>query len=109
MHRRFFEPDGTITNTHGEYIEAMRQLAVREAVPFVDLAALSKTYFEELGEERTKEIFLWAEPGQYPNLPEGAQDNTHFSETGAIEIARLVAQGILQSGVQGLNRYVVFP
>lgn len=71
MHRRFFEPDGSIRNTHGDYIEAMRQLAVREAVPFADLAGLSKTYFEELGEERTKDIFLWAEPGRYPNLPEG--------------------------------------
>ncbi|AIQ52156.1 rhamnogalacturonan acetylesterase [Paenibacillus sp. FSL R7-0331] len=106
MHRRFFEPDGSIRNTHGDYIEAMRQLAVREAVPFADLAGLSKTYFEELGEERTKDIFLWAEPGRYPNLPEGAQDNTHFSETGAIQIARLVAEAILQSGEQRLSRYV---
>ncbi|UQZ36145.1 GDSL family lipase [Paenibacillus sp. PK3_47] len=107
MHRRFFESDGSISNTHGDYIEAMRQLAAREAVPFVDLAALSKRYFEELGEERTKQIFLWAEPGQYANFPEGVQDNTHFSEAGAIEMARLVAGGILQAGVEGLEQHVI--
>ncbi|CAM3675628.1 rhamnogalacturonan acetylesterase [Marinicrinis lubricantis] len=106
MHRRFFEQDGTIRNTHGDYIEAMRELAEREAVPFIDLAALSKTYFEELGEKRTKEIFLWAEPGQYKNLPDGAQDNTHFSEKGAIEIARLVAKGIQEGRIEPLCRFM---
>ncbi|GIN55989.1 hypothetical protein J8TS2_03080 [Lederbergia ruris] len=107
MHRRFFEENCSIKNTHGDYIEAMRQLAQQEKVPFVDLAALSKVYFEELGIERSKEVFLWAEPGQYKNLPEGAQDNTHFSESGAIEIARLVAKGILEARVEPLSSHIL--
>ena len=107
MHRRFFEKDGSIKNTHGDYIEAMRQLAQQEKVPFIDLASLSKVYFEELGTECTKEVFLWAEPGQYKNLPEGAEDNTHFSESGAIEIARLVAKGILEAGAEPLCSHIL--
>ncbi|WP_042212348.1 rhamnogalacturonan acetylesterase [Paenibacillus borealis] len=107
MHRRFFAEDGAIRNTHGDYIEAMRQLAVREAVPFVDLASLSKTYFEELGEARSRQVFLWAEPGQYANLPEGAADNTHFSEAGAIEIARLAAIGIQQAEADKLAQHLI--
>lgn len=107
MHRRFFEEDGSIRNTHGDYIEAMRQLAGREAVPFVDLASFSKAYFEELGEARSKQVFLWAEPGQYANLPEGAEDNTHFSEAGAIEMARLVAKGIQQAEADKLKQYLI--
>lgn len=107
MHWRFFEPDGTIRNTHGDYIEAMRQLALREEVPFVDLAGLSQAYFEELGEERTKRVFLWAEPGEYPNLPEGAEDNTHFTEAGAVEIARLVIRGIREAGFELLGRHLI--
>lgn len=106
MHRRSFAEDGSIENTHGVYIEAMRQLADQESVLYIDLARLSKTYFEELGEERTKQVFLWAEPGQYKNLPEGAQDNTHFSEIGAIEIARLVAKGMLATEDAQLSRYI---
>lgn len=105
MHRRFFE-NGTIRNTHGDYIEAMRLLALREKVPFVDLAALSKAYYEQLGEERSKQVFLWAKPGEWTNLPEGSEDNTHFSEKGAVEIARLVAKGIQKDRVDPLQRYV---
>src|SRR5690625_1446983 len=89
MHRRFFDEKGHIKNTHGEYIKGMRQLALRENVPFVDLAMLSKGYFEELGEERSKQVFLWAERGQYENLPEGAEDNTHISEQGRSEESRV--------------------
>ncbi|MEI7026082.1 rhamnogalacturonan acetylesterase [Paenibacillus sp. y28] len=91
MHRRFWESDGRIQNTHGEYIEAMRLLAEAEQVAFIDLAAESKRLFEQLGEEETKRIFMWTAPGEYPNFPEGTADNTHFKATGAIEIAGLVA------------------
>jgi lysophospholipase L1-like esterase len=107
VHRRFFEEDGSIRNTHGEYIEAMRQLAGREAVPCIDLASLSRTYLEALGEARSRQVFLWAEPGQYVNLPEGAEDNTHFSEAGAIEIARLVAKGIQQADADRLKQHLI--
>ncbi|SER29336.1 Lysophospholipase L1 [Gracilibacillus ureilyticus] len=94
MHRRFFQKDGTIENTHGDYIKSMQQLSVRENVPYIDLATLSKEYFEKLGSERTKDIFFWAKPGQYKNHPEGAEDNTHFTEYGAMEVAKLVARRI---------------
>ena len=107
MHRRFFDKNGHIVNTHGDYIEGMRQLALKEKVPFVDLAMLSKVYFEELGEERSKQVFLWARPGQYENLPEGAEDNTHFSEQGAIEIAKLVAKGIHKANISPLSDYLL--
>ncbi|RTE10889.1 rhamnogalacturonan acetylesterase [Paenibacillus whitsoniae] len=107
MHRRFFEEDGTIRNTHGDYIEAMRQLAEQEGIPFIDLAARSKEYFEELGEERTKQVFLWTEAGQYEYLPEGTQDNTHFTEPGAVEIARLIVSEIEGKGIEPLQRHLL--
>ncbi|HLQ97183.1 MAG TPA: rhamnogalacturonan acetylesterase [Candidatus Dormibacteraeota bacterium] len=107
MHRRFFNMDGSIENTHGDYIEAMQQLAMQESVPFVDLAALSKRYIEELGPEDSKRIFLWAKPGQYENLPEGAKDNTHFSELGALELARLVAKGIQEAEIEPLKNHLL--
>jgi lysophospholipase L1-like esterase len=106
MHRRFFDEQGQIKNTHGEYIEAMRQLADREQVPFLDLASKSKELFEKLGAEETKRIFMWAEPGRYASMPEGAQDNTHFSEEGGIAIARLVAECIREAGVEPLASYL---
>lgn len=107
MHRRLFDDHGNILNTHGNYIDAMQQLAIREKVPFVDLASFSKVYFEELGEERSKRVFLWAQQGQYENLPKGAEDNTHFSEQGAIEIARLVTKGIHKAKIDPLREYLL--
>lgn len=106
MHRRFFDEQHRIENTHGDYIEAMRQLAVWEDVPYLDLAGKSKRLFEQLGEEATKRIFMWAEPNEYANFPEGARDNTHFTEFGGIEIARLVAECIREAGVEPLRGYL---
>ncbi|MFE5319941.1 rhamnogalacturonan acetylesterase [Paenibacillus sp. NPDC056579] len=106
MHRRFFDARHCIENTHGDYIEAMRQLAEREEVPFLDLAGKSKRLFEERGEEATKRIFMWAEPNEYANFPDGAQDNTHFTEYGGVEIARLVTECIREAGVEPLQHYL---
>ncbi|WP_051620515.1 rhamnogalacturonan acetylesterase [Paenibacillus sp. UNC451MF] len=106
MHRRFFDEQHRIKNTHGEYIEAMQQLAEQEGVPFLDLAAKSKRLFDDLGEEATKTIFMWAEPGILSNLPEGAQDNTHFCQYGGVEIAKLVVECIREAGIEPLNSYL---
>ncbi|WP_066195807.1 rhamnogalacturonan acetylesterase [Gracilibacillus timonensis] len=99
MHRRNFNEDGSINNTHGKYIEAVKQLAKEEEVFIVDLAYQSKKYFEEIGKNLTKNIFMWAAPGKYKNFPKGIQDNTHFSEFGAFKIANLVVKGIKESGI----------
>jgi lysophospholipase L1-like esterase len=92
VQRRSFLEDGVISDTHGEYPSAMKELAAKEGVPLVDLGASSKRLLEALGPERSKALFLWLEPGAHPNYPEGVEDNTHFSETGALKIARLVVE-----------------
>src|SRR5690606_4539004 len=76
-------------------------------VPFVDLAALSKTYFEQLGAEQTKRVFLWTKAGEYDYLPEGTEDNTHFCEYGAFHIARLVTQGIRAAAIEPLMQHLL--
>ncbi|WP_100407341.1 rhamnogalacturonan acetylesterase [Bacillus solitudinis] len=94
MHRRVFNNDENIVNTHGDYPEAMKQVAQYSNTPLIDLAEKSKNLFEELGLEETKKVFMWLEPNEYKNLPEGTKDNTHFSEYGAFEIAKLIVEGI---------------
>jgi lysophospholipase L1-like esterase len=106
MHRRFFDEEGRIKNTHGDYIPAMEELARELQVPYINLAEKSKRLFEELGEEATMEIFMWVAPNQYAGLPEGTQDNTHFSEKGATAIARLVAECIREAEIQPLQSYL---
>ncbi len=112
VERRRFDAAGHARLSHGEYPEAMRQLGASEAVPVVDLTTLSRDHWEMLGSERTKDVFLWLDPLQHPNYPDGVQDNTHFQAHGAIEVARLIAQDLQRQKLMpagtlvGLNRPV---
>ncbi|BFP54482.1 rhamnogalacturonan acetylesterase [Streptomyces sp. CMC78] len=99
VERRRFGPDGTARPTHGEYPAAMRALAAEEGVPLLDIQALSLARWQRLGPDGTLPLFLWLKPGESPNHPDGAQDNTHFRPPGAVETARMTARALLDGGV----------
>lgn len=99
VERRRFR-DGNACEALGEYPAAMLALAEKEDVPVVDLHAASLAMWRELGEERTKDYFLWVEPG-HPNYPDGLEDDTHFNAKGAIEVARLAAKEAAARGIMG--------
>lgn len=90
VERRKFDADGTALPTHGDYPAAMRALADTEGVPLLDVQTQSLALWQELGVEATKAYFNWTAT---------EQDNTHFNPPGAIEVARLVAAGLLHRGV----------
>ncbi|WP_223192403.1 rhamnogalacturonan acetylesterase [Paenibacillus sedimenti] len=98
VQRRKFGENGKLQDTHGQYPEAMKQLAAERGVPLIDLAALSKELLEQLGPEASKKLFLWLDPGEHPNYPDGVQDDTHFSEHGAREIAKLIVDKLHEMG-----------
>ncbi|MEW2066194.1 rhamnogalacturonan acetylesterase [Streptomyces sp. NPDC007346] len=101
VERRRFADDGTARPTLGEYPAAMRALAAEEGVPLVDVQALSLARWQELGPDGTEPYFLWLAPGESPNHPDGAQDNTHFRPVGAVEVARMTARALLAGRVLG--------
>ena len=41
-----------------------------------------------MGDEPSKTLFNWQEKG-HPNYPDGVQDNTHLSFTGAVRLAKI--------------------
>lgn len=93
--RRNFDPaTGLFRVSFPEYVEKMTELAAEEDVPLVDLSASSRAYLDEIGPEAAKAVFLHVDPGVFPNRPAGTVDDTHFQEYGAIQMARLVAQGL---------------
>lgn len=106
VHRRFYESDGQLRDTHGSYLEAVRHLAEEQSVPLIDLAEKSKTLFEEIGEEDSKSVFMWGAPGEFAQFPGGIADNTHFQEQGAIRIAGLIAAGIREASIWPLMMYL---
>ncbi|RKN84065.1 rhamnogalacturonan acetylesterase [Paenibacillus ginsengarvi] len=107
VERRLFGEDGRLKDSHGAYPAAVLKLADEENVTVIDLRQKSRSLLESLGDEASKKLFTWLEPGESPNYPSGTQDNTHFNETGAREIARLVAEGIRESGLALANRLLI--
>ncbi|MBX2898465.1 MAG: rhamnogalacturonan acetylesterase [Cyclobacteriaceae bacterium] len=91
--RRKFK-NGVQQETHVEYTRLATEVALAHQVAFIDLDAQSRALYQALGEEASKLLFLQLQPGEHPNYPEGKEDNTHFSETGARKIAQVVVQNI---------------
>ncbi|WP_438446561.1 fibronectin type III domain-containing protein [Gorillibacterium sp. sgz5001074] len=99
MGRRSFNADtGKFNVSFPEYVAGMKEVAAELDVKLVDLSALSIAYYDSIGPEASKSVFLHVEPGIYNAWPNGSADDTHFQEYGAIQIARL-----LSGGVKGLN------
>ena len=93
MHRRTFDANGKITNSHGDYPEAVRQAANEENVSLIDLNRMSKDFYETLGKEGSGAAFK-----------EG--DGTHHNNYGAYELAKMIVEGIRENKI-GVAKYLI--
>ncbi|WP_100405539.1 OmpL47-type beta-barrel domain-containing protein [Bacillus solitudinis] len=95
--RRSFNPETEKFNvSFPGYKQAMEEVAAEQDVLLVDLSTLSREYYDEIGPEGTRSVFLHVDAGVYPAFPEGRTDDTHFQEYGATQIARLLSGGIAE-------------
>lgn len=83
MHRRTFDANGKITNSHGDYPEAVRLAAKELNANMIDLTAMSKDFYEALGKEKSAIAFK-----------EG--DGTHHNNYGAYQLAKMIATALKQ-------------
>ncbi|WP_429312269.1 rhamnogalacturonan acetylesterase [Paenibacillus mucilaginosus] len=104
--KRTYDASGVFTNSIGGYPQAMRELGAAVNVPVIDLNAKSIAYYNSIGVEATKDVFMWLNAGESPNYPSGASDNVHFQEYGAGQLARLVAEGIKEKNLHPLAQHV---
>jgi lysophospholipase L1-like esterase len=87
--------NGQLQNSHGEYPDAMREVADELDVYLIDLSRLSAEHFTQMGREYvTYQYFMNLPVGKFEAYPEGREDNTHFQPEGAMEVSRLVYQGL---------------
>ncbi|AKQ45079.1 GDSL family lipase [Rufibacter radiotolerans] len=87
--------DGKIGNVHGEYPQAVKDVAKELNVLLIDLQQLSIDSFSAKGQEYVSTNYFMNLPaGKFKNYPEGQKDNTHFQPDGAKEVARLVFEGM---------------
>lgn len=97
--RRVFDDYGNMRRPLGLYPAAMREVALGLSVPLVDLNEWSVAWWRQAGAQGTKELFLYLEPGEHPNYPDGIADNTHLRGHGALECARFVASDMHGKGL----------
>jgi lysophospholipase L1-like esterase len=83
--------DGKLTNVHGEYPQAAKDVAKELNVKLIDLNELSMEFFSSKGQDFvTTNYFMNFEAGVFPGYPNGQKDNTHFQTAGGKEVAGLV-------------------
>lgn len=105
MHRRTFDDKGKIVNSLGDYPKAMIDLAKETNVLIIDLWGKSKLLYESLGPKACKKLFIWFEPDEQSNYPEGIRDDTHFCEEGAILLADIIVTAVKEY-IPELSRFL---
>jgi len=106
MHRRSFDEKGKVKNTHGEYPNAVRQLAQEEKLPLIDLNNMSEVLYEAWGPEKSKRAFVHYPAGTFPDQNEPLADNTHFNYYGGYQIAKCILKGITDNNLP-IRKYIV--
>ena len=91
VQRRTFDAEGKITNSLGDYPEAVRRVAKEKGVALIDLNTMSRAFYETMGPENSKKAFV---------------DNTHHNSYGSYELAKCVVEGIKASKL-GLASFLV--
>jgi lysophospholipase L1-like esterase len=104
--RRSFDESGKITNSLGDYPAAAKKVAEEMKVPFIDLNAMTKTLYETLGTEDSKNLFVIYPANTFPDQKEELNDNTHFNSYGAYQLAKCIIEGIKDNNL-GLKKYLV--
>lgn len=83
--------EGKLSNVHGEYPQAVKDVAKELNVKLIDLNELSMKFFSTKGQEYvSQKYFMNFAEGLYPAYPNGQKDNTHFQEAGGKAVAQLV-------------------
>ena len=93
VQRRTFDGAGKITNSHGDYPEAVRRVGKELNVPLIDLNQMSKLLYEAWGPEKSAIAFK-----------EG--DGTHHNNYGSYELAKCIVEGIRENKL-GIAKYLV--
>lgn len=94
--RRQWDDSGHLVETHGDYLTAMREVATTEAVPLLELNALTAELERVHGLEGSKRLHLWLPAGRWTRHPAGLEDDTHYSAYGATCVATLAVRELIR-------------
>ncbi len=83
--RRWFKGGKLDRNCHTDYPAAMKQVALQEDVPLLDITTSTLDWLEGLGDEGSKPYFM---------ISTGKNDNTHTVACGARKVALIICDAI---------------
>ena len=92
--RRKFDESGTLTNSHGVYPEAVRQVAKAEQVALLELTTATEKLLQQIGPESSKRLFDWIPAGEFAPEAKKLEDDTHFNAYGASRVCDLAVAEI---------------
>ncbi|MBK0370747.1 rhamnogalacturonan acetylesterase [Flavobacterium agrisoli] len=92
--RRDFNENGVLVDSHGEYPLEVRLVAQQYNVPFVDMQYHTELLEQKYGPEGSKKLHLHYKAGENPYYTSDKDDDTHLSELGANEVAKIALQQI---------------
>ncbi len=87
---------GKFVNSYGNYCDAMKKLAKHYNIPCVDLNTLMVNHYNSIGYDAAYKYHMCS-------ATEGGTDMTHFTETGANAVAKLVAEELNRQGIISLK------
>ncbi len=94
-----YDEDGILLRTHKDYPKARKEVALLERVPLIDLEERTYQFLRKSSLKENQKYYRILEKGEYPNYPEGKEDHTHLTKTGATWIALRVAQKLAKYGI----------
>ena len=93
--RRWFDDRGMLKkDCHGDYPAAVCRIAEEYGLPMVDANSITQEWLESLGDEPSRQYYMWVEKGTSPRHPDGKVDNTHTNVAGARKIVELLLPAI---------------
>ena len=93
VERRWFE-GARVTPTHGDFPNAVRDLAHELDAPLIDLTAFTTWLYEDMGPDGSRSLLSHFDEGEHSLWTEGLADDTHFHERGARRIAAFVGAAL---------------
>lgn len=101
--RRKFDNKGVLETTHGDFPDIIREVAKQEEVPLIDMEILTSQWLKESGIEKSKEYFHQLPPRVSRLYPQGLEDNTHFNEKGAREVAQMFVDEVKRQNIKQIT------
>ncbi|MGM9858754.1 MAG: rhamnogalacturonan acetylesterase [Bacilli bacterium] len=92
--RQFISEHKLVKNTHGLYPLAMKKVAKKRKVIFIDMNKITYRWLQRIGDSKSKQYFMNFDSNIYSNYPEGKQDNTHLRYEGAQIICEFIVKNL---------------